>query len=117
MTDHQDESSRVGPPDVAGAPGDLPQRDHGAIPTGEAAGLAHAIDGLEGSIDRVLAERDRLAVINAELLATLKYAVTIIRSWDGMGLSASDVDRSWRAYQQSPEMRRINAAIAHAEGR
>lgn len=59
----------------------------------------------------------RLIAAAPDLLAALKKAVQTIRAFDALGLSDSDVAPSWRAYQQSPEMRQINAAIMKAEGR
>lgn len=52
-----------------------------------------------------------------DLLAALHLAVTVIRSWESMGLFDQAAEHSWRQYQQSPEMQTINAALAKAEGR
>lgn len=50
-----------------------------------------------------------------ELLKALRDAVRTIRTWHGMGMGASEA-QAWALYQASPEMKRINAAIALAEG-
>lgn len=54
------------------------------------------------------AERD-------ELLTALRGAVETIRAWHNMGHYAGEADRVWALYQESPEMKTINAAIAKAE--
>ena len=53
---------------------------------------------------------------SAELLAALKAAVRLIRTWHGMGMGPAE-QQAWELYQASPEMRSINATIAKAEGR
>ena len=50
-----------------------------------------------------------------ELLAALRRAVETIRAWHNMGHYAGEADRVWALYQESPEMKAINAAIAKAE--
>jgi len=52
-----------------------------------------------------------------ELLAALKSAVETIRVWHGMNEPDDMAPAMWQLYQQSPEMRRINAAIENAERR
>lgn len=66
--------------------------------------------GLGVRIHVVKTERD-------ELLAALKSAVETIRVWHNMGHYAGEADRVWALYQESPEMKAINAAIARAESR
>src|SRR4051812_46701963 len=51
-----------------------------------------------------------------ELLTALKRALETIRVWHNMGHYAGEADRVWALYQDSPEMKQINAAIAKAEG-
>jgi hypothetical protein len=49
-----------------------------------------------------------------ELLAALNDAVTIIRTWHGMGMGDREAE-AWGYYQHSPEMRQLNALIARIE--
>jgi|GEM_PF-1143527 len=51
-----------------------------------------------------------------DLLAALKRAVETIRTFHGIGLGPAE-ELTWQLYQQSPEMKAINAAIAKAEGK
>ena len=44
------------------------------------------------------------------LRAALKEAIELIRGWHGMG-HGDDEPRVWELYQQSPEMKRLNAAL------
>lgn len=46
-----------------------------------------------------------------KLLAALHEAVRLIRLWHGMGMGPAEA-QAWALYQGSPEMKRINAAIA-----
>ena len=48
------------------------------------------------------------------LLAELKAAIGVIRTWHDMGMGSQEA-HAWALYQASPEMQRINAAIAAAE--
>lgn len=52
-----------------------------------------------------------------ELVEALNLAVATIRLWHGMGCSREDEPRLWLGYQNSPEMKRINAVLRKAEGR
>lgn len=45
------------------------------------------------------------------LIAALKRAKETIRQWNGMGLSDEAEKMEWDAYQHSPEMKQINAAL------
>lgn len=58
----------------------------------------------------------RLIAAAPDLLAALQEAVRVIRAWHGMGMGPHEA-QAWALYQASPEMQRINAAIAKAEGR
>lgn len=49
--------------------------------------------------------------------AALLKAVETIKALHSLGLSERDAETAWRIYQQSPEMKVINGAIAEAEGR
>jgi hypothetical protein len=40
----------------------------------------------------------------------LAEAIETLRCWHGMGMGAAEED-AWRLYQESPEMKRINAAL------
>jgi len=51
-----------------------------------------------------------------EMKDALVRAVETIRAMHGIGLSGPAEDGMWKLYQQSPEMKAINAAIAKAEG-
>jgi len=62
----------------------------------------------------------RLIAAAPDLLAALKTAVEIIRSFHDVGVYArnkADDDEAWRRYEQYPEMQQIAAALAKAEGR
>jgi hypothetical protein len=59
----------------------------------------------------------RLIAAAPELLDALKAAVRTIRTWHGLGTTGGAEQLLWELYQASPEMKRINAAIAKAEGR
>lgn len=50
-----------------------------------------------------------------ELLVALRSAVETIRTWHNMGHYAGEADRVWALYQESPEMKAINAALVKAE--
>jgi hypothetical protein len=73
-------------------------------------------DGIElhGPISEANA---RLIAAAPELLDALKAAVRTIRTWHGLGTTGGAEQLLWELYQASPEMKRINAAIAKAEGR
>lgn len=58
---------------------------------------------------------ERLIAAAPDLLAALKRAVKVIRDWESMGVMTPASDQSWLLYQQSPEMKQINAAIKKAE--
>lgn len=79
---------------------------------------APAIDlsGLNESVDRACETIDELRTRRRDLLEALKLAVRTIRTWHGMGMGAAET-QAWSLYQASPEMQRINAAIAKAEAR
>jgi len=66
-------------------------------------------------VDDAVRELARLRAVNAELLTALHRAVETIRALHGIGLSGKAEAGMWNLYQQSPEMRAINAAIQHAE--
>jgi hypothetical protein len=51
-----------------------------------------------------------------DLLEALISARQTIRTWQGMGLEGDAEHDLWEAYQASPEMRQINAAVAKARG-
>lgn len=59
----------------------------------------------------------RLIAAAPDLLAALKRAVDTIRAFHGIGLNGPAEAGMWELYQQSPEMKAINAAIAKAEGK
>jgi len=71
---------------------------------------------LENSIDRLAVKIDDVLKERAELLAALNLAVATIRIWHGIGMGPAE-SHAWFLYQDSPEMKKINAAIAKAEGR
>ena len=50
------------------------------------------------------------------LVAALTKAKETIRAFNGMGMSGEVEKACWDAYQHSPEMKEINAAIALANG-
>ena len=50
----------------------------------------------------------------SDLLDALIVARDTIRVWRGIGLGTAE-PRAWKLYQNSPEMRQINAAIANAK--
>jgi hypothetical protein len=78
----------------------------------------------EGLRPDVLARNDADAAfivraVNAhdELVAALKRAVETIRAFHAIGTTTDQAEQlGWSLYQQSPEMRQINAALAKAEG-
>lgn len=45
------------------------------------------------------------------LVVALLRAKSTIRQWNGVGLSGDAERVCWNAYQQSPEMKEINAAL------
>lgn len=47
-----------------------------------------------------------------ELVKALREAIKTIRVFHGLGLPLSSEPGIWKAYQQSPEMKRINSALA-----
>ncbi len=52
-----------------------------------------------------------------DLLPALQQAKALIRTWHGMGLPEVDEGAAWEIYaSSSPEMQRLNAAIAKATG-
>lgn len=52
-----------------------------------------------------------------ELVAALKRAVETIRAFHGIDLHGPHIEEhAWTLYQQSPEMKAINATLAKAEG-
>jgi hypothetical protein len=55
------------------------------------------------------------SVVDHEILQALKEAVRIMEIFHGLGMAQVVADHAWALYQQSPEMKRINAAIANAE--
>ena len=71
--------------------------------------LEQSIDGAIATIDTLRAQRD-------ELLEALRDSIRTIRQWHGMGMGPAEA-QAWAIYQGSPEMTRINDAIARAEGR
>lgn len=50
------------------------------------------------------------------LVAALTKAKETIRAFNGMGMKGNAEQMCWDAYQHSPEMKEINAALAMAEG-
>jgi hypothetical protein len=68
---------------------------------------------------RVEPEDARLIAATPDLLAALRRAVETIHALHDIGLHGSPhaAAEMWALYQQSPEMRAINAALAKAEGR
>jgi hypothetical protein len=81
----------------------------------------------EGRTSEVLAEvtvtmhgneeaNARVMAAAPDLLAALKAAVETIRVWESFGLADDKAAESWALYQDSPEMKLINAAIAKATG-
>jgi hypothetical protein len=73
--------------------------------------------------DQVLAnyreDHRRLKEINTELLEALKAAHLVIRNWYCLSseyVGSPTEEGMWNLYQASPEMQRINAAIARARG-
>lgn len=67
----------------------------------------------ENSIDDArIYIKDRIAKDALKpLIVALLRAKTTIRQWNGMGLSGVAEQACWQAYQSSPEMKEINAAI------
>lgn len=60
----------------------------------------------------------RLIAAAPDLLAALKGAVDTIRTWHDMQEPADQAGPAWDIYRQhAPEMQRIHAAMAKAEGR
>lgn len=60
-------------------------------------------------------QTEQIEAQNARLLEALKEAKTAIRTWHGMGMGKENEESIWKLYEQnSPEMKRINAAIAEA---
>lgn len=60
-------------------------------------------------------ENGRLIASAPDLYAALVKAKEAIRAWHSMGHYEGEADHVWQLYQDSPEMRAINAAIAKAE--
>jgi hypothetical protein len=58
----------------------------------------------------------RLLAAAPALLDALNLAVATIRIWHGIGMGQAE-PQAWFLYQDSPEMKQINAALAEAEGR
>ncbi len=50
------------------------------------------------------------------LLEALEGARRTIKTWHNMGLADDQEQPVWEAYQQSPEMKQIDAALASARG-
>lgn len=75
-----------------------------------------AIVSVQADADRQ--ESNALLLLHApDLLAALRRAVDTIRAFHGLGLPAHAEVEMWKLYQQSPEMRAINDAIAKVEGK
>ena len=58
----------------------------------------------------------RLIAAAPELLEALTEAVIALEIWHGMDLDDDTAKAAWELYQASPEMQKINAAIAKARG-
>lgn len=58
----------------------------------------------------------RLMSAAPALLDALNLAVATIRIWHGHDLPPELELEAWKLYQSSPEMKKINAAIAEAVG-
>lgn len=68
--------------------------------------------------ENTAANADRLALTwncHDDLLEALKEARETIKTWHNMGIPNLNKEEVWRAYQSSPEMKTIDAAIALAE--
>jgi hypothetical protein len=57
----------------------------------------------------------RLIAAAPDMLAALKSAQASLRAWNTMGLSGPSAKQVAAAYENSPEMKAISAAIAKAE--
>lgn len=78
----------------------------------------HDCRGVQGSIAKGNAEFIvRCVNSHDDLLAALRKSVEAIRALHGIGMPPATEAEVWRLYQQSPEMKAINAALAKAEGR
>lgn len=51
-----------------------------------------------------------------ELYEALELAKATIREWHGLGMLAISARELWELYQDSPEMKAINAALSMARG-
>jgi hypothetical protein len=63
----------------------------------------------------MIEHQERLRASHDRLLEALREASEIIRTWHGMNIPKEMERAMWQTYQASPEMRRINAAIAAGE--
>ncbi len=66
--------------------------------------------------DEAAAEYAALQAENARLREALTEAVSLIKAWHNIDrrriLTEKEYDAMWQLYQQSPEMRRINAVLS-----
>src|SRR5262245_64673351 len=78
--------------------------------------LVDTVNHLEHAVDHACDEIERLRNQRDALVGALKIAVGMIRAWHSVGLPDATEDAAWTLYQQSPEMRAINAALNALEG-
>lgn len=112
---------RTSPPYRVGRPGTIVSDNAEGLTLGGATGE----DAVEHYGGNLIAES--MSPDNAEffsragnahdpLVAALLRAKEAIRAFNGIGMTGEVEQACWNAYQSSPEMREINAALAIANG-
>jgi hypothetical protein len=73
------------------------------------------VKGIEHECDLLVAQLQHERATVKTLRAALMRAVLTIRAFHGIGLTGRAEPMMWDLYQQSPEMKAINAALKQAQ--
>jgi len=74
-----------------------------------------SLEGYDPTLDALVVECDRLRAENARLREALTEAIALVLRWHSMGMPKSTAAKAERLYEESPEMRRLRAALAAKE--
>jgi len=78
----------------------------------QTAELVGRCKGLRAALESHEEVKAKLAAQAAGLREAVNTAIGIIRQWHGMGMPDVLETQAWDAYQRSPEMRTLNAALS-----